>query len=195
RGGRPDRARRRPHRRALLPADDHRRGASAPRAGPDAQGPLPHAASRDPGARRGRDARARRGDPGAGARLVSAALRRSLGSLAVPNYRRYFAGQVVSLAGNWMQTVAETWLVLKLTGNGALVGLAAALQFLPIMLAGAWGGLLADRLNKRRLLMTTQALMALPALTLFALVETGAVRPWMVLALIFARGSVNAIDN
>ena len=126
---------------------------------------------------------------------MSAALRRSLSSLAVRNYRRYFAGQVVSLAGNWMQIVAETWLVLKLTGNGAMVGLAAALQFLPILLAGAWGGLLADRLPKRRLLMTTQALMALPALALFALVTSGTVQIWQVLALIFLRGSINAIDN
>jgi MFS family permease len=126
---------------------------------------------------------------------MSAALRRSLGSLSVPNYRRYFAGQVVSLAGNWMQIVAETWLVLRLTGNGTLVGLAAALQFLPILLAGAWGGLLADRVSKRRLLMTTQALMALPALALFALVTTGAVEVWQVLALIFLRGSINAVDN
>src|SRR5947199_3642493 len=94
-----------------------------------------------------------------------------------------------------MQIVAETWLVLKLTGNGAMVGLAAALQFLPILLAGAWGGLLADRLPKRRLLMTTQALMVLPALALFALVTTGAVQVWQVLALIFVRGSVNSVDN
>jgi len=108
-------------------------------------------------------------------------LRRSFTSLSVRNYRRYFTGQVVSLAGNWMQIVAETWLVLKLTDNGALVGLAAALQFLPIMLFGAWGGLLADRLPKRRLLMTTQTLMALPALTLFALVTTGTVQTWQVL--------------
>ena len=62
-------------------------------------------------------------------------------SLSVPNYRRYFTGQIVSLAGNWMQIVAETWLVLKLTGSGALVGLAAALQFLPMMIFGAPGPL------------------------------------------------------
>ena len=120
---------------------------------------------------------------------------RAFTSLHVPNYRRYFTGQVVSLAGNWMQIVAETWLVLKLTNNGALVGLAAALQFLPMLVAGAWGGLLADRLPKRRLLMTTQALMALPALTLFALVTTHAVEVWQVLALIFVRGAINAVDN
>jgi MFS family permease len=94
-----------------------------------------------------------------------------------------------------MQIVAETWLVLRLTNNGALVGVAAALQFLPIMLFGAWGGLLADRMPKRRLLMTTQTLMALPALTLFALVTTGTVQTWQVLALILVRGSVNAVDN
>ena len=116
-------------------------------------------------------------------------------SLHVPNYRRYFTGQIVSLAGNWMQIVAETWLVLKLTGSGALVGLAAALQFLPMMVFGAFGGVLADRVPKRSLLMVTQGLMAIPAITLFALVETGSVQTWMVLALIFARGAVNSVDN
>jgi hypothetical protein len=57
---------------------------------------------------------------------------------------------VVSLSGNWMQTVAEVWLILKLTGDGTLVGVAAGLQFLPVLVAGAWGGLLADRIPKRR---------------------------------------------
>jgi MFS family permease len=126
---------------------------------------------------------------------VTAALGRSFRSLSVPNYRRYFAGQVVSLSGNWMQTVAEVWLILRLTGSGTMVGLAAALQFLPVLVAGAWGGLLADRVSKRRLLTITQALMALPALALWALTATGVVVPWMVLALIFARGAVNAVDN
>jgi MFS family permease len=126
---------------------------------------------------------------------VTAALGRSFRSLSVPNYRRYFAGQVVSLSGNWMQTVAEVWLILKLTGDGALVGLAAGLQFLPVLVAGAWGGLLADRIPKRRLLTITQALMALPALTLWAVTVEGVVTPAMVLALIFARGCVNAFDN
>jgi MFS family permease len=126
---------------------------------------------------------------------MTAALRRPFGSLAVPNYRRYFAGQVISLSGNWMQTVAEVWLILHLTGSGTMVGLAAALQFLPVLLAGAWGGLLADRIPKRRLLTITQALMAIPAFTLWALTATGGVETWMVLALIFTRGAVNAVDN
>ncbi|HWO16867.1 MAG TPA: MFS transporter, partial [Solirubrobacterales bacterium] len=126
---------------------------------------------------------------------MSAALSRSFDSLAVPNYRRYFAGQVVSLSGNWMQMVAEIWLILELTGSGVAVGLTTALQFLPILLFGAWGGLLADRFAKRRLLMVTQAAMALPALGLLAVTATGAVAPWMVFALVFVRGAVNAIDN
>ena len=83
-------------------------------------------------------------------RAGAAALRRAGTSLAVPNYRRYFAGQVVSVSGNWMQTVAEMWLIVQLTGSGAAVGLTAGLQFVPILLFGAWGGLLADRLPKRR---------------------------------------------
>ncbi len=126
---------------------------------------------------------------------MSAAVRRSFDSLSVPNYRRYFAGQIVSLSGNWMQMVAEVWLVLSLTGSGVAVGMTTALQFLPILLFGAWGGVLADRFSKRRLLIVTQALMAAPALALLAIVATGVVAPWMVMALVFARGTVNAVDN
>jgi MFS family permease len=126
---------------------------------------------------------------------VSAAVRRSFDSLSVPNYRRYFAGQIVSLSGNWMQMVAEVWLVLSLTGSGVAVGMTTALQFLPILLFGAWGGVLADRFAKRRLLILTQALMAAPALALLAISASGVVAPWMVMALVFVRGTVNAVDN
>jgi MFS family permease len=126
---------------------------------------------------------------------VTEALRRSVSSLAVPNYRRYFAGQIVSVSGNWMQMVAEMWLIVKLTGSGVSVGFTAGLQFVPILLFGAYGGLIADRLPKHRVLMVTQALMAIPALTLFALYEWSTVAPWMVFACVLARGSVNAIDN
>jgi MFS family permease len=126
---------------------------------------------------------------------LTAALRRSFDSLAVPNYRRYFAGQLVSLSGNWMQTVAEVWLILSLTGSGIAVGTVTALQFLPILLFGAWGGLLADRLAKRRLLIATQALMGLPALALLALALAGTLSSGVVYALVFARGAVNAVDN
>ena len=126
---------------------------------------------------------------------MTAALRRSVSSLSVPNYRRYFTGQVISVSGNWMQIVAEVWLILQLTGSGTAVGLVAALQFAPILLFGAFGGMLADRVPKRKLLQLTQAAMVVPALSLFALYATGAVEPWMVFVLVFLRGTINAIDN
>ncbi|HSK49994.1 MAG TPA: MFS transporter [Solirubrobacterales bacterium] len=126
---------------------------------------------------------------------MSAGLRRSFDSLAVPNYRRYFFGQLVSLSGTWMQTVAALWLMLELTGSGVAVGLTTALQFLPMLLIGAWGGVLADRIPKRRLLIATQLLMAIPAVALFAVTASGVVTPWMVYLAVFAMGSVNAIDN
>jgi MFS family permease len=126
---------------------------------------------------------------------LTAALRRSVSSLSVPNYRRYFVGQVVSVSGNWMQLVAQMWLIVKLTDSGVAVGLTAGLQFAPILLLGAWGGLIADRFPKRRVLMITQSLMALPAIVLWLLVAAGSVEPWMVYALVFVRGTVNAFDN
>lgn len=126
---------------------------------------------------------------------MSAALRHSFNSLEVPNYRRYFAGQLISLSGTWMQTVAALWVILTLTDSGVAVGLTTALQFLPMLLIGAWGGLLADRIPKRRLLITTQALMTIPAVGLFAVTAAGVVTPWMVYLAVFAFGALNAIDN
>jgi MFS family permease len=94
-----------------------------------------------------------------------------------------------------MQIVAEMWLIVQLTGSGAAVGVTAGLQFLPMLLLGAWGGVLADRLDKRRLLTITQTLMAIPAVALWGLTAGGLIEAWMVFALVFARGSVLAIDN
>jgi MFS family permease len=94
-----------------------------------------------------------------------------------------------------MQIVAEMWLVLRLTDSGIAVGATSALQFVPILLFGAYGGLLADRLPKRQLLISTQAAMALPALALWALTMSGSVQLWMVFALVFTRGLINAVDN
>ncbi len=116
-------------------------------------------------------------------------------TLAIPNYRRYFAGQVVSLVGNWMQIVAEMWLVVSLTGSGVSVGLTAALQFLPMLFLGAYGGVVADRVDKRRLLLTTQWLAMLAPLTLFTLTVTGGASIGAVYALVFLRGLVTAFDN
>ena len=126
---------------------------------------------------------------------MTATLERTFSSLRVPNYRKYFTGQVISITGNWMQIVGEMWLMVKLTGSGVSVGLTAGLQFLPILLFGAWGGLLADRMSKRTLLTITQLGMMVPALTLFAIVATGVAAPWMVLALVLVRGTILAFDN
>jgi MFS family permease len=103
-------------------------------------------------------------------------------ALAVPNFRLYFAGQAVSLVGTWMQAVAQSWLVLQLTGSGALLGLVAAAQFLPVLL-GPCGGLVADRADKRRLLLVTQSALGVLALLLGLLTVTHLVRLWMVFVL------------
>lgn len=126
---------------------------------------------------------------------MTSAVRRTFASLYVANYRRYFAGQVVSVSGMWVQNVAVMWLMVQLTGNGVAVGLTVALQFVPLMLFGAWGGLLADRLDKRRLLIMTQVGMMVPALVLGAATFAGVVTPLLVYAMVLVRGVVLAIDN
>ena len=101
----------------------------------------------------------------------------------------------MSLVGTWMQTVAQGWLVLELTGSGAALGLVTAAQFVPILALAPYGGLLADRLDKRRLLMATQAALGIMALTLALLVLTGVVQLWMVVGLALLLGVVFACDN
>lgn len=122
-------------------------------------------------------------------------MRGTFAALAEPNYRRYFAGQAVSLAGTWMQAVAQSWLVLQLTHSGTWLGLVAAAQFVPVLLLAPYGGVLADRIDKRRMLMATQAVFAALALVLGVLTVTGAVALWMVVALALAFGVVSAADN
>jgi MFS family permease len=126
---------------------------------------------------------------------LTTALRRSFNSLEVPNYRRYFVGQVISLSGNWMQNVTALWLVLSLTNSGFAVGLTTALQFLPLLLFGAYGGVLADRIPKRRLLFITQTMMAIPAAGLFAITALGVEEPWMIYLAVFLVGVANCVDN
>ncbi len=116
-------------------------------------------------------------------------------ALVVPNFRLYLAGQSVSLPGTWMQVVAQSWLVLQLSGSGAVLGLVAAAQFLPVLLLGPYGGLVADRVDKRRLLLCTQAALGLLALVLGLLTVTGVVRLWMVFVLAVALGTVNSVDQ
>ena len=115
-------------------------------------------------------------------------------ALRTRNYRLYFGGQLVSLIGTWMQIVGQSWLVLKMTGSGLDVGIVNALQFTPMLFAGAWGGLIADRYPKRRILITTQSLFAVSAAALALLVTGGWARLWMVYALAFAYGAVQVVD-
>ena len=125
---------------------------------------------------------------------VKAATRRTFASLMVRNYRLYFTGQAISQSGTWMQTIGQAWLVLRLTGSGTALGLVTALQFLPMLLLGPWGGLIADRLPKRRVLYATQTASGLLAAGLGVLVATGAVRLWMVYVLAAALGLITTVD-
>ena len=116
-------------------------------------------------------------------------------SLRVRNYRLYFFGQIVSTTGTWMQSVAQVWLVLSLTHSGLALGITTGLQFLPILFLGPLGGLVADRFDKRKVLILTQAADALLALTLGVLTLTGAIHLWTVYALALGLGLVTVVDN
>jgi len=113
----------------------------------------------------------------------------------VPNYRRYFAGQAISLSGTWMQMAAQAWLVLTLTGSAATLGLIVALQTLPILLLGPYGGVIADRVDKRRTMIFLQGMMGLQALVLGILTVTGEVKVWQIGALAALLGVNNAFEN
>ncbi len=110
------------------------------------------------------------------------------------NYRLFFTGQLVSLVGTWMQTVAQAWLVLQLTGDPLLLGVVAAMQFLPVMVLGLFGGLIADALPKRPTLIVTQVVQMVLAFALFGLTVTGAVEVWQIMVLALLLGITNAVD-
>ncbi|MGW2891734.1 MFS transporter [Streptomyces griseoruber] len=116
-------------------------------------------------------------------------------SLKVRNYRLFFAGQVVSNIGTWMQRIAQDWLVLSLTGSATAVGVTTALQFLPMLLFGLYGGVLVDRLPKRRALLVTQSAMAVTGIALAALTLSGHVQVWHVYLAAFAVGLATVVDN
>ncbi|MEU6706867.1 MFS transporter [Streptomyces wuyuanensis] len=116
-------------------------------------------------------------------------------SLAVRNFRLFAAGQVVSVAGTWMMIVAQDWLVLALTDDSAgALGVVTALQFAPLLLLTLFGGRLADRHDKRLLLTVANAISAVLALVLAALVLSGAVRLWHIGLFALALGVVNAVE-
>lgn len=116
-------------------------------------------------------------------------------ALAIPNYRRYIAGQSVSLIGTWMQMAAQSWLVLTLTGSATALGVILALQTLPVLLLCPYGGVIADRVDKRRLMVVLQIAMGVQALVLGVLTVTGEVRLWEIGALALLLGLNNAFEN
>ena len=126
---------------------------------------------------------------------VRGALAQTFRSLSVRNFRLYFIAQMISVSGTWMQSVAQAWLVLHLTGRGVDVGVVVGLQFLPMLLFGPLGGLVADRTDKRTLLFITQTAGAVQALVLGVLVVTGTAVLGEVYALAAVLGVVNLFDN
>ena len=129
---------------------------------------------------------------------VGAAIGRTFSSLRTSrNFRLYLFGQLVSEVGTWMNFTASAWLVLQLTDSGTALGANVALYFLPVLLLGAYGGVLADRYDKRRILIWTQSTYAVVALTMWAVVASNLVegRVWIVFVLSLASGLVTAFDN
>ncbi len=117
-----------------------------------------------------------------------------LGALRHKNYRFFLTGQIISTIGTWMQSVAMPWLALQLTHSPLLVGIVLAAQFLPILVAGPIGGLVADRYRKRTVLLATQASFMVPSFVLFALSTNGRAEYWMVVVAAFATGTINLFD-
>ena len=110
------------------------------------------------------------------------------------NFRLFWSGQLISVTGTWMQSVAQGWLMYRLTHSPFLLGLLGFTQFLPVLLFSLWAGVIADRVSKRRLIQTTQLLCMVQALILAMVTTIGIVQPWMVLVLAFVFGTINAFD-
>ncbi len=126
---------------------------------------------------------------------LSAGVTRTFASLRSYNYRLYWSGQLVSLVGTWMQRMGQAWLVLDLSGSPAALGQVTALQFLPLLCFSLFGGVIVDRLPKRRLMIATQSAALVQALVLTALVASGAIRLWEIYLLALVLGLTNALDN
>lgn len=116
-------------------------------------------------------------------------------ALSIRNYRLYWLGQLVSITGTWMQTTAQGWLVLQLTRSPLAIGLVTMFQFLPSLLLSLFGGALADRLPKYRLILTTQILAFVQALVFTVLVASGGIQLWHIYLLALLLGLINALDQ
>src|SRR6266481_2014147 len=122
-------------------------------------------------------------------------LLRTFVALRHRNFRLFWFGQLISLVGTWMQTTAQAWLVLELTHSAWLLGVVGALQFLPVMFLSLFGGVLADRLPKRTVLLFTQSSAMIQAFVLWTLVATGTVHLWHVLVLAALLGLTYSLFN
>ncbi|HEY2997443.1 MAG TPA: MFS transporter, partial [Acidimicrobiales bacterium] len=116
-------------------------------------------------------------------------------SLHYRNFRLFFTGQLISQVGNWLTLVAQTLLVLKLTDSGVALGILAACQFGPILVLGPWAGLVADRSDKRRLLLVVQTLAMCQSFVLAALAATGSPPVWSIYLVASFGGLTMAFDN
>jgi MFS family permease len=126
---------------------------------------------------------------------LGAASRRTFSALAIPNFRRFFFGQSTSLIGTWMQSVAQSWLVFTVTHSATAIGFVLALQTLPVLILAPYGGVIADRVDKRRLLIVLQSLMGVQALVLGILVVTHAVMFWEICVLAALLGLNNCFET
>ncbi len=122
-------------------------------------------------------------------------VRRQFSALSSYNYRVFFVGQSLSLVGTWMQTVGQGWLVLQITGSPTALGLVTMLQFLPFTALSLVGGVLADRLPKRRTLVIVQSIATVQAATMTALAFSGSIEIWHIYVLAFVLGCTNAIER
>ena len=127
--------------------------------------------------------------------LLRRAGRLTFAALRVPNYRRYLAGQSISLIGTWMQMIAQSWLVLELTGSSVDLGIITALQTIPVLVLGPYGGVVADRVDKRKVMIALQSLMGVQALVLGVLTVTHVVTYWEIGVLAVLLGLNNAFEN
>jgi MFS family permease len=126
---------------------------------------------------------------------VHAVAQRTFSSLSNPNYRKFFYGQTTSLVGTWMQTTAQSWLVFTLTHSATDIGLVVALQTLPVLLLGPYGGVIADRVDKRRLMIVLQSFMGVQAAILAVLSLTHVVNYVDVCVLAVVLGLNNCFEN
>ncbi len=126
---------------------------------------------------------------------IKGAGRVTFAALAIPNYRTYISGQAISLIGTWMQMAAQSWLVLTISHSAGALGVIVALQTLPVLLLGPYGGVVADRVDKRRLMIALQAAMGVQALALAILTLSGSTRLWQIGLLALLLGLNNAFEN